>query len=506
MNALILAATSFTIAVSLMITGKQDNLQRSFAGLCAAVFVAQAAFLFGGFFGWDVLLRISRVGSLAIAPAAILFFRHLIRHQTVISGKMFQGFVGMSLCAALAVFTPLYKTDYFDAMVLYYTFSGLILCYAALFVHVRKMPAGDERRRLLYLLVACPAALIAGRVDLINHWGFNVPAVDGIATSGLLYFVLLVIAYPQLRALHDYFARSLVIFISTCSGAVIFYFAVVFFGGTPPSLEGLMLAPFLIVISISPMKMILRKIVGHYYPESKDIFTSLYEFDEKLEREKSLMLAEMAPVVAHEIRNPLGSIKGAAQYLQSELSTQEQQDMLSVILEGSDRLNNVVSRFLDYARPYKPDMKFQNVNMIIRKAVGIIAANRLAENIDIVQDLDDGLPQVRADDQQLIQVILNIALNAIEAMPRGGTLALRSFKGETDAGQEVIVTISDTGGGIDKKDLKDIFKPFFTTKERGVGLGLAICQKIIKEHGGSIDVQSAPGRGTEFIIRLRADR
>jgi signal transduction histidine kinase len=266
---------------------------------------------------------------------------------------------------------------------------------------------------------------------------------------------------------------------------------------------GLLIAAFLISISFSPMKMILRKIFSYFYPESKDVFTSLYEFDEKLEREKAVMLAEMAPVIAHEIRNPLGSIKGAAQYLKEEATTDEQQDLLNVIVEGTDRLNTVVSQFLNYARPYKLNLKSQNINLIIQKATSIIAVNKLVEKITIVQDLDKNLPDVEVDEQQFMQVILNIALNAIESMPQGGALIFHTSGAEPDTEGMISVTIRDTGAGISRKDLKDIFKPFFTTKERGVGLGLAICQKIIKEHGGNISVQSISAQGTLFLIKLK---
>jgi signal transduction histidine kinase len=112
---------------------------------------------------------------------------------------------------------------------------------------------------------------------------------------------------------------------------------------------------------------------------------------------------------------------------------------------------------------------------------------------------------VEVDEQQFIQVILNIALNAIESMPRGGVLTFCTGFEKSDADGEIRVTVRDTGKGIAKSDLKDIFKPFFTTKERGVGLGLAICQKIIKEHRGRIRVTSMPDQGTEFVIRLKAD-
>jgi signal transduction histidine kinase len=281
----------------------------------------------------------------------------------------------------------------------------------------------------------------------------------------LLYFILLIIAYPQLNELHDFFARALVIFVGTVFSMIIFYFTAGFFSSTPlPSFNGILMASFLIVISLSPIRIILKIIFSFFYPESKNVFTSLYEFDNKLEREKSMMLAEMAPVFAHEIRNPLGSIKGAAQYLKTEAQTEEQNKLFDVIIEETNRLNAVVSQFLDYARPYTLKLKEQNVNALISKAISIIAANELAGNISIIRDLDDNLPEIEADEQQLLQVILNIALNAIESMNRGGILTFRTFRIETGAGNAVGLTIRDTGCGINKESLKNIFKPFYTTK------------------------------------------
>lgn len=503
MDTFILAATSFIIAVSLMITGKKDKLQASFAGLCAAVFISQITITLGTLFPWKWLIIIRYIGLLAVAPLALLFFRYLTRERTLISRRIFFVFVFISIGGAFFVFTPLVVNVHFYSGALLYTLFSLSLCYAALMWHVRKLPTGTEKKRLGYLLVACPVALILSSIDLFSPLGFDFPVMSGIVLSLLLYFILLIIAYPQLRALHDFFARSLVIFVSTVTGAIIFYFAALYFRGHPPSITGLLLASFLVVISLSPLKMILRKIFSYFYPESKDVFTSLYEFDEKLEREKAVMLAEMAPVVAHEIRNPLGSIKGAAQYLKEEATTDEQRELLNVIVEGTDRLNNVVSKFLDYARPDQLNLTRQNINMMIRKAVAIIAANKLVEKIKIIQELDENLPDVDVDEQQLMQVILNIALNAIESMPQGGTLTFCTSGQETEIEETISLAVRDTGTGISKKDLKDIFRPFFTTKERGVGLGLAICQKIIKEHNGSISVRSIPSGGTEFLIKLK---
>jgi signal transduction histidine kinase len=263
-----------------------------------------------------------------------------------------------------------------------------------------------------------------------------------------------------------------------------------------------MVASFLIVIAIEPMREILKKTLMFLFPDSREFLRSLFAFDEKLEREKSLLLEEMAPVFAHEIRNPLGSIKGAAQYLRSEVGSEENRKLVDVIIEEVNRLNRVVSQFLNFARPYQPDLKPRDMNRIVERAVDIIRANILSERIAIQTDLRADLPAIQADEEQLIQVILNIAMNAIEAMPEGGTLTLRTRRIKSDEGDTVAVAIRDTGPGIRRDDLKNIFKPFFTTKERGVGLGLAISQRIMRGHGGHIRVKSLPGKGSVFYVRV----
>jgi two-component system, NtrC family, sensor histidine kinase HydH len=263
---------------------------------------------------------------------------------------------------------------------------------------------------------------------------------------------------------------------------------------------------FLIVIAIGPFQVILRRLLTTIYPEIKDVFTSPYDMDEKLEREKSLLLEKMAPVLAHEIRNPLGSIKGAAQVLRSEVEGEEHRKLLDVITEEVNRLNRVVSQFLNYARPYTPELRPRPINAVIEKAMALIEADSLSAGIHIQLELHPHLPLVPMDQEQIHQVILNIALNAIEAMPEGGTLTIRTTRIESDTGDAVGISIRDTGLGIRREAMKQIFTPFFTTKERGVGLGLAVCQRIIRSHGGRIRVKSIPGQGTIFYIRLETVR
>jgi two-component system sensor histidine kinase HydH len=318
-----------------------------------------------------------------------------------------------------------------------------------------------------------------------------------------LYFVLLIIAYPHLTELHQLMAKALLVSVVTAFAVVLFYLVLNLFGHSmQPPFTHVLVACFLIVISLSPFKILLEKVFSWIYPASKDVFTSLYELDAKLERERALLLEDMAPVFAHEIRNPLGSIKGAAQYLRSEIDTGENAKLLNIIIEEVDRLNGVVTHFLNYAKPHSLNLKEWDINAIIDKAIDLIRASKITENITISATLHPHIPKLVLDGEQLIQVILNMAFNAIDAMPDGGELSIETTKAVGENADAVDVVIKDTGRGIKQENIKNIFKPFFTTKERGVGLGLAVCHRIIRNHGGYIRVTSEVGRGTSFCIRL----
>jgi signal transduction histidine kinase len=232
-------------------------------------------------------------------------------------------------------------------------------------------------------------------------------------------------------------------------------------------------------------------------------------YERMKERDRLAALGQMAAGLAHEIRNPLGSIKGAAQYLQPvegqtpDASTRE---FLDIIVEEVDRLNKIVSQFLDYARPYRGDQSPLDVNDVVRKTINLIEKERSGSRVEIAMNLFEGLPPARADAQQLRQVFLNLALNAFDAMPQGGRLQVSSgLRRSTRRGASAAfleIRFRDDGIGIPPADLRNLFIPFFTTKEKGTGLGLPISQRIIENHGGTIEVRSQPGSGSTFTVLL----
>ena len=220
-------------------------------------------------------------------------------------------------------------------------------------------------------------------------------------------------------------------------------------------------------------------------------------YDKIRERDRLATLGEMSAGLAHEIRNPLGAIKGAAQYLQPTMENTPQNEFLKIIVDETDRLNTVVTQFLNYAKPFQQNLTETNLDDLLKKALQTTATD-LPSNIKLTYHTDSHLPLFTIDPQQMNQVFLNLIRNAIQAMPQGGDLKI-SLKSSKDSLQ---IIFEDTGMGIAPENIKNLFIPFFTTKEEGSGLGLPICQKIIKAHGGSIQVESTLQKGTKFIITL----
>ncbi len=233
------------------------------------------------------------------------------------------------------------------------------------------------------------------------------------------------------------------------------------------------------------------------------------------ERARLAALGEMAAGLAHEIRNPLGAIKGAAQFLRPPASSDAAttpgavhskgvDEFLDIIVEEVNRLNRVVSQFLDYARPDRGEREPVDVNEVVRRTVQLLEQQASGVTFDV--HLGEDLPQIRGNAEQLRQVFLNLGLNALQAMPDGGRLVVSTRlrrgarRGEPTAFLEA--RFRDSGPGIPEKVLKNIFVPFFTTKDGGSGLGLAISQRIAQNHGGIIDARSQEGRGATFTVLL----
>ena len=230
--------------------------------------------------------------------------------------------------------------------------------------------------------------------------------------------------------------------------------------------------------------------------------SNIQEFQALEEAQRLAALGAMAAGLAHEIRNPLAGIKGAVQYLQAEKMADDAQDMLDVAVLEVDRLNVVVSQFLEYARPFNLDRSTDHINAIVAHIVQVLNAQGLPKGVTIVQDVAPDLPPMSLDRGRLSQVLLNLSQNGIQAMTDGGILTIATRLRTSGRRQLLELSVQDQGPGIPESAKSDLFIPFFTTKEEGTGLGLAISQRIVRAHGGELEVISREGRGATFIALI----
>jgi two-component system sensor histidine kinase PilS (NtrC family) len=213
-------------------------------------------------------------------------------------------------------------------------------------------------------------------------------------------------------------------------------------------------------------------------------------------------VGEMAAGIAHEIRNPLAAISGSMQVLRQELPLNEEQgQLMDIVLKESERLNDTIRSFLAYARPQRFQVMRLDVGQVVQDAAVLLRNSSDARPTHVVDvELPPGPLSLEADENQLRQIIWNIASNGLRAMPDGGRLLLSALA--SPASDEVVLSVSDEGRGIPADELDTIFQPFRGSFEKGTGLGLAIVHRIVTDYGGSIEVSSTVGVGTTVRVRL----
>lgn len=240
---------------------------------------------------------------------------------------------------------------------------------------------------------------------------------------------------------------------------------------------------------------------------SRDITQRKKEEAEFQRANQMVLVGEMAAGLAHEIKNPLAGIKVTLEVLADELElTDEDQDLFVRVINETNRVEKLLKGLLNYARPPKLHYEKFDLNKLLDNSVKTLAVagkTSSKEGVEFVRFFASDLPQLEADSAQLQQVILNVFLNAIEAMPKGGQISVSTRKRDEES---LEISITDTGKGIPEGVLANIFQPFMTTKSKGSGLGLAICKRIVEDHGGTIKATSPSCGGTRFAIILPFER
>jgi signal transduction histidine kinase len=223
--------------------------------------------------------------------------------------------------------------------------------------------------------------------------------------------------------------------------------------------------------------------------------------DKLIQSEKLAAVGQLAAGIAHEIRNPLTSIKMIVQLLRRRFQEDESgRTSVQAVLDEISRLEIIISGLLDFARPMELDLQTADVTQVMNDVLSFMEADLRHRKIQLVRHIDENVPKVMLDENRIKQVFMNVILNSMQAMPEGGELAIECRC--DDAGDKVQLVFSDTGIGMSQEILDQAFEPFFSNRDGGTGLGLANVEKIIELHGGSIQLESTEGQGTKVIIKL----
>jgi PAS domain S-box-containing protein len=232
--------------------------------------------------------------------------------------------------------------------------------------------------------------------------------------------------------------------------------------------------------------------------------TEIKNLNEEMARHKRLVaLGKLSAGIAHEIRNPLSSIRGLAQFVFNSFSkTDERKEDLDTIIQEVDRLNKLVVQVLDFAKLKKPNLTRFSLNDLIKNIAELFKLEIKDKQIKFNLELSPDISQIQADEDQVRQILMNAIINAIQAIPKKGEIKIKTEKALLKGEPAIKLIIEDSGIGIPEKDITQIFDPFFSTKEKGSGLGLSIVYKLIEAHQGEIKVESKEGEGTKFVIFL----
>lgn len=357
---------------------------------------------------------------------------------------------------------------------------------------------------LSFLFVTCSS------FDFLPNWGFDVFPVGAIC---VLIFVLITsygILKHELLGISFAIKRSLV-YSALVSCMAAFYFSFVYLisillGGMTRAQSPIIVLFILMVITLvfKPIENKIRAMVDKVFfkmPIEAMERENILLREEISKQDHLRAISTLAAGMAHEIKNPLTSIRTFAEYLPKKYDDHEFREKFSrIVVDEVDRVNNIVKQLLDFSKPSEPNLKSVLMAELLDQTLSLLTNNTLRYHIELSKQLDP-YATVMADRNQLRQAFLNIFLNSIQSMREGGRLSVTSAN---ERNGWIRVSIADTGAGIPAEQLNQVFDPFYTTKEDGTGLGLAIVHGIISKHGGKIKIESEVGKGTTVSVILKS--
>jgi signal transduction histidine kinase len=365
---------------------------------------------------------------------------------------------------------------------------------------------GRKKNQLKYYFTMFLFAWVGGSTNWFLWFDIRIPPLG----NPFVTLYLAVIAYAILRhklldiniAIRKGLIYSVLISLITISYVILALLVETLFRGIIGyrSLPITILIITLLVVFFQPLKNYIQKFIDKYFFHGTidQIDEENVKLREELQKtEKLKAVATLAAGMAHEIKNPLTSIKTFTEYLPEKKNDPAFLLKFQRIVGSEvDKINNIVQSLLEFSKPKDLHLEESSINSLLEETLSLLSNDFLKHDIKIEKNLSS-LPQVKVDPSQMKQVFLNVLLNAIDSIKNGGMIMI-----ETKTEKKVFIKIKDSGRGIDKEDLKRIFDPFFSKKDRGTGLGLSVVHGIIKKHGGKINVESAPGKGTRFEIVL----
>ncbi|MEA3493091.1 MAG: ATP-binding protein [Candidatus Margulisiibacteriota bacterium] len=520
-----------SLSLGIFVVFKGRKLQNTTLGWLS---FAMALWCFGQFMGEiagnkELVLFWTRagVGAAVFIP---IFFLHFILSLV---GKAFAEKRTIGLVYGLGImflgldFTAFFVADIEPALGFrYYPKPGVVYPFFAIFIFscfgyglLRLFLAyrdayGARRNQLLYVLVAAIIGFSGGVTTFFPIWGINFPILSHYSLPLYLLITVYAIVKHRLLDISVIIRESLIYSTLTLLFAGFYALAVLAtnylllrFVDFPPVLT-VILVVFASVLVFQPVREKVQRGVDRLFfrgefgyqktiddlsAENKKLFQSLLRSD------KLAALGTLSAGMAHEIKNPLASIKGMTQVLDENLNDPEfikkYQELVS---RQIDRINNLVEKLLKFGQPQTLALKEFDLCQVIEDVLSLLENQCKKKQVEVVKELKHR-PKIEGDAEQLSQVFMNFLLNAIQAMGDRGELSVKSAPRGPNF---LCIEVRDTGAGIPTGKIDNIFDPFFTTRDKGTGMGLAVAYRIVKEHGGEINVESEIGRGTEFRIWL----
>ncbi len=375
-----------------------------------------------------------------------------------------------------------------------------------------KTTSGKQRNKIKYFFLNVTIGYIGGVTNFLPILGINLYPYGNFLVAVFPIGMTLIILKYNLMDINIIIRKSLIYSLLVTTITLIFLISVLvsehLFNQVIhyQNVTASIVMASLIALIFTPLKNRIQDLVDRAFFKATPM--EMARQNEQLRQEithseRMKSIAILASGMAHEIKNPLTPIKTFSEQLPSRLDDKEFLLKFSKIINKEvDRIDSLVQELLNFAKPSLPQLKKVNIHQLIGQTLDLLNNETIRHKINLNASLENKNTLINIDPQQIKQALLNIFLNAIEAMPNGGTLTITTSVIASEAKQSLIIEISDTGCGINPQDLPHIFDPFFSKKDHGTGLGLSITHEIIKNHNGKILAESELGKGTTFKIEL----